>query len=176
MLSHTRQKKLFRFSVCICTHSAICSLHFVSGLQSAFCTYRYLWHQYSLILVTVICTIYTIYHKIPVCELILHFCSFCINTLLSYCKNVDITYNVSSNPPTPQKITLACTACLCFFIWKLCTPLKFPGVKQDFICTYLTEMWTLLWSFQLLLWSPFHHFIKVKFLLLVACFYHYVIK
>ena len=138
MLSHTRQKKLFRFSVCICTHSAICSLHFVSGLQSAFCTYRYL--LYSLILVTVICTIYTIYHKIPVCELILHFCSFCINTLLSYCKNVDITYNVSSNPPTPQKITLACTACLCFFIWKLCTPLKFPGVKRDFICMYLTEM------------------------------------
>ena len=120
--------------------SAFYILYLVCSLQSAFCAYRYLWHQYSLILVTVIHTIYTIYHKIPVCELILHFCSFCINTLLSYCKNVDITYNVSSNPPNPQKITLACTACLCFFIWKLCTPLKFPGVKQDFTCMYLTEM------------------------------------
>ena len=39
---------------------------------------------------------------------------FRVNTLLSFCKNVDITYNVSSNPPTLQKITLACIACLCF--------------------------------------------------------------
>ena len=31
------------------------------------------------------------------------FVLFRVNTLLSFCKNVDITYNVSSNPPTPQK-------------------------------------------------------------------------
>ena len=59
-----------------CTHSAVSSLHFASGLHSAFCTYRYPWHQYSLFLVTVIRTTHTIYHKIPVCELIWHFRSF----------------------------------------------------------------------------------------------------
>ena len=42
------------------------------------------------------------------------FVIFRVNTLLSFCKNVDITYNVSSNPPTPQKTTLACIARLCF--------------------------------------------------------------
>ena len=41
--------------------------------------------------------------------------SFRVNTLLSFCKSVDITYNVSGNPPTPQKITHACIACLCFY-------------------------------------------------------------
>ena len=101
------------------THSAVCSQHFVSGLlQSAFCTNRLLWHQYSLFLVTVIRKTHTIYHKILVCELIRHFRIFVlfrVNSLLSFCKNVEITYNVSSNPPTPQKITLACIACLCFF-------------------------------------------------------------
>ena len=78
-------KKLFRFSVYICTHSAVRSLHFipslqfVSGLQSAVCilyTNKYPWHQYSLFLVTVIRTTHKIYHKIPICELIRHFRSF----------------------------------------------------------------------------------------------------
>ena len=41
------------------------------------------------------------------------FVLFRVNTLLSFCKNADITYNVSSNPLTPQKISLACIACLC---------------------------------------------------------------
>ena len=46
------------------------------------------------------------------------FVLFRVNTLLSFCKNVDFTYNVSSNPPTPQKTTLACIArlCFCFFV------------------------------------------------------------
>ena len=58
----------------------------------------------------------TVYHKIPVCELIRHFRYFRVNTLLSFCKNVDLTYitYISSNPPTSKKITLACIACLCF--------------------------------------------------------------
>ena len=44
------------------------------------------------------------------------FFSSLINTLLSFCKNVDIIYKVSSNPPTPQTITLTCIACLYFVI------------------------------------------------------------
>ena len=87
-------------------------LYPVCSLQSAFCTKRYPWHQYSLFLVTVIRTTHTIYHKIPVCELIRHFVLFRVNAILSFCKNVDINYNVSSNPPAPKKITLACIECL----------------------------------------------------------------
>ena len=50
------------------------------------------------------------------CELIRHFRYFRVKTLLSFCKKLDIPYNVSSNPPTPPppKITLACIACQCF--------------------------------------------------------------
>ena len=77
------EKKTFHSQSAFCTHSAVCSLHFVSGLhsafcslQSAFCTNRYPWHQYSLFLVTVIRTTHTIYHNIPVCELIRHCRSF----------------------------------------------------------------------------------------------------
>ena len=96
--------------------SAVYILYPVCSLLSAFCTNRYPWHQYSLFLVTVIRTTHTIYHKIPVCELIRHFRYFRVNTLLSFCKKLDITYNVSSNPPTPKKITLTCIACLCFLL------------------------------------------------------------
>ena len=56
--------------------SAVYILYPVCSLLSAFCTNRYPWHQYSLFLVTVIRTTHTIYHKIPVCELIRHFRSF----------------------------------------------------------------------------------------------------
>ena len=80
------EKKTLHSQSAFCTHSAVCSLHFVSGLhsvhsavcslQSTFCTNRYPWRQYSLFLVTVICTTHTINPKIPVCELIQHFCSF----------------------------------------------------------------------------------------------------
>ena len=113
MLSQTRRKNSVDSQSAFCTHYAVCSLHFVSGLRSAICTNRYPWHQYSLFLVTVIRTTYPIYHKIPVCELTRHFCYFRFNTLLSFCKKLDITYNVSSNPTTPKKITPACIACLC---------------------------------------------------------------
>ena len=112
MLSHTRRKNSLDSQSAFCTHSAVCSLYFVSGLLSAFCTNRYPWHQYSLFLVTVIRTTHIIYHKIPVCDI---FALFRVNTLLSFCKNIDFTYNASSNPPTPQKITLACIVCLCFY-------------------------------------------------------------
>ena len=48
----------------------------VCSLLSAFCTNRYPWHQYSLFLFSIIRTTHTIYHRIPVCELIRHFRSF----------------------------------------------------------------------------------------------------
>ena len=38
-------------------------LHFESSVQSAFCTNRYPWHQFSLLLVTVIHTTHLIYHN-----------------------------------------------------------------------------------------------------------------
>ena len=56
MLSHTRRKNSLDSQSAFSTHSEVCSLHFVSGLQSAFCTNRYPWHQHSLFLVTVIRT------------------------------------------------------------------------------------------------------------------------
>ena len=59
-----------------CTRSAVYSLHFVSGLQPVFRTNRYSWHQYSSFLVTFIRTTHTVYHKMPVCELIWLFRSF----------------------------------------------------------------------------------------------------
>ena len=124
MLLHTRQRNSVDSQSAFCTHSVVCSLHFVrslhfvSGLQSALCTERYPWHQHSLFLVIVIRTTHTIYHKIPVCELIRHFRYFRVNTL-SFCKNVDVTHNVSSNPPTSKKKILACIPCLCFKVcWR----------------------------------------------------------
>ena len=52
MLPHTRRKNSLDSQSAFCTHSAVCSQHFVpslrflSGLQSACCTNRYPWHQY----------------------------------------------------------------------------------------------------------------------------------
>ena len=133
MLSHNRRKNSSDSQSAFCTHSAVyilyplCSLHFVpslhfvSGLQSAVCM---LYQQVS------VATIQFIFgygyshntHNLPqnTCVLVTrHFRSFPRYALLSFCKNVEITYNVSSNPPTPPpphppKITLACIACLCF--------------------------------------------------------------
>ena len=51
-------------------------LYPVCSLLSALCTHRHPWHQCSLFLVTVIGTTHTIYHEIPVCELIRHIRSF----------------------------------------------------------------------------------------------------
>ena len=48
MLSHTRRKNSLDSQSAFSTHSEVCSLHFVSGQQSAFCTNRYPWHQHSL--------------------------------------------------------------------------------------------------------------------------------
>ena len=73
MLSHTRRKNSIESQSAFCTHYAVCSPHFLPGLysvctrsavcslQSAFSTNGYLWHQYSLFLVTVICTT----HNLP---------------------------------------------------------------------------------------------------------------
>ena len=113
MLSHTRRKNSLDSQSEFCTHSvvyilclvyilySVCSLHFVlTGIR------------YSLFLVKVIRTTHAIYHKIPVSQFDI-FVLFRVNTLLSFCKNLEITYNVSSNPLTPQKITRACMVCLC---------------------------------------------------------------
>ena len=124
MLSQTRRKNSLDSQSAFCTHSAVCSLHFVSGLQPAFLTNRYSWHQYSLFLVTVIRTTHPISHKIPVCELIRHFRYFRVKTLLSFCKKLEITYNVSSNPPTP--------------LWKFGKNLIYPGKRlfKNFIIIF----------------------------------------
>ena len=58
------------------TLSAVYILYPICTLHSAFCTNRHPWHQYSLFLVTVIRTTHSIYHKIPVYELLQHFSSF----------------------------------------------------------------------------------------------------
>ena len=92
-------------------------LYPVWSLQSAFCTNRYPWHQYSLFLVTVIRTTHPIYHKIPVCELTRHFRYFRVNTLLSFCKKLDITYNVWSNPPTSKKTKNSCMHSMPMFVF-----------------------------------------------------------
>ena len=103
MLSHTRRKNSLGSQSAFCTHSvvyilclvyilySVCSLHFVlTGIR------------YSLFLVKVIRTTHAIYHKIPVSQFDI-FVLFRVNTLLSFCKNLEITYNVSSNPLTPPK-------------------------------------------------------------------------
>ena len=98
MLSHTRRKNPLDSQSAFCTHSAVCSqhfvlgLHFVSGLQSAFCTNRYPWHQYSLFLVTVIRTTHNLPQNTCVwVNSIDTFVLFRVNTLLSFCKNESIT-------------------------------------------------------------------------------------
>ena len=58
----------------------------------------------QFILVTVIRITHEIYHKIPVREFDI-FVLFRVNTLLFFCKNVVISYNVSSYPPTPKHIS-----------------------------------------------------------------------
>ena len=101
--SHTRWKNTLNSQFAFCTHSAVCSLHFVpslhfvSGLHSAFYTNKYQWqfifgYSYS----------HNTYNwpqntcvRVNSTFLVLS----CINTP-SFCKNVDITYNVSINLPT----------------------------------------------------------------------------
>ena len=146
MLSHARRKYSLDSQCAFCTHSAVFSLHFVSGLQSAFCTNRYPWHQYSLFLVTVIRTTHNLPQNTCVwVNSIDTFVLFRVNTLLSFCKNVDITYNVSSNPPTRKKIIFASIACLCFF----------RGPQMQIIAKCVTMIfWTKLQKFALLMFSP----------------------
>ena len=109
-------KKLFRFSVCIlcplcilqstfCIWSAASSLTFVlTGIRGTNTIYFWsqLFAQHTQSTTRYLCV-----------SLFDIFVLFRVNTLLSFCKNADITYNVSSNPLTPQKISLACIACLC---------------------------------------------------------------
>ena len=128
MLLHSRQRNSINSKSAFCTHSVVCSLHFVpslhfvSGLQSALCilywqvsvapTQFNVGYSYSHNTHNLPCT------KIPVCELIRRFRYFRVNTF-SFCKNVDVTHNVSSNPPTSKKKILACIPCLCFKVcWR----------------------------------------------------------
>ena len=55
-------------------HSAV-SMLYLFCIRSAFFTNRYLWHEYSSFLLQLFAP-HTVYHKIPVCELIRHFPSF----------------------------------------------------------------------------------------------------
>ena len=120
MLPHTRRKNSLDSQSSFCTHSAVCflhfvpSLHFVSDLHFVLIGIHgtntvYFWLQ--------LFAQHIIYHKKYLCVSQFDiFVLFRVNTLLSFCKNVDITYNVSSNPPTPKKKTLAGIAC--FFAFK----------------------------------------------------------
>ena len=115
MLPHTRRKNSLDSQSAFCTHSAVCilhfvpSLHFVSDLHFVLIGIHgtntvYFWLQ--------LFAQHTIYHKkyLFVSQFDI-FVLFRVNTLLSFFKNVDVTYNVTSNPPTPKKKTLAGIAC-----------------------------------------------------------------
>ena len=69
--------------------SAVYILYPVCGLLSAFCTNRYPWHQYSLFLVTFIRTTHNLPKKYLCVRYFDIFVLFRVNTLLSFCKNVD---------------------------------------------------------------------------------------
>ena len=113
MLPHIRRKNTLNSQSAFFTHSAVCSLHFlpslhyVSGLHSAVCIF------YQQVSVAAIQFIYTKSTTKYLCVSKFDiFVLFRVNTL-SFCKNVDITCNVSVNPPIRGKITLARIACLC---------------------------------------------------------------
>ena len=99
---------------------SILSLHFVPSLQSAVYILYLVYILYSVCSLRFVLTglyirgtntVYfwlqlfaqhIIYNKIPVWELIRHFLSFLRwYSPLSFCKNVDINYSVSSNQHTP---------------------------------------------------------------------------
>ena len=115
MLPHTRRKNSLDSQSAFCTHSAVCilhfvpSLHFVSDLHFVLIGIHgtntvYFWLQ--------LFAQHAIYHKKYLCVSQFDiFVLFRVSALLSFFKNVDITYNVSSNPPTPKKKTLAGIAC-----------------------------------------------------------------
>ena len=93
----------------VCTQSAVyilyplCSLHFVLiGIRGTNAVY--FWLQLFAQL-----TQYTTNTCVRVNSTFSVFPTFSSSFL---CKNEDITYNVSSNPPTPQEITLASIAML----------------------------------------------------------------
>ena len=98
-----------------CTHSAVCCLHFVSVLQSAFCTKRYPWHQYSLSWLQLFAQ-HT--HNLRQNTYVW------INSTFSFFSALILffPFEIMKTPltmfqeihPTPQKITLACIVCLCF--------------------------------------------------------------
>ena len=119
MLSHTRQKNSLDSQSAFYTNSAVCSLHFVpslhfvSSLQSAFCTKGYLWHQYSLFLVTVIPTTHIIYHKITV-WVNSTFLFFSTLILFFPFLKMETSLIMFQSLHPPPKITLACIACLHF--------------------------------------------------------------
>ena len=95
---HTRRKNSLNSQSAFYTHSAVCilhfvpSLHFVSGLQSAFCTNRYPWHQHSLFLVTVIRTT----HNFPFFPVsISSFCKVCAKFLPKWNINSRKCYDIN---------------------------------------------------------------------------------
>ena len=127
MLSHTRRKNSLdsQSTFVPILQSAVYILYLVYNLypvyslQSAFCILTsihgtntvYFWLQ----LFAQLTKSTTKYLFVSLFDI---FVPFRVNTLLYFCENVDITYNVSSNPPTPQKITLGCIACLCFHLFQ----------------------------------------------------------
>ena len=105
MLSHTRQKHSLDSQSAFCTHSAVyilylvyilypvCSLQFVlTGIRGT--NTVYFWLQLFAQHIQSTPNTYAWVNSTFL------FFSTLINTLLSFCKNVDIIYKVSSNPPT----------------------------------------------------------------------------
>ena len=119
MLSHTRRKNTLNSQSAFWTLSAVYILYPICTLHSAFCTNRYPWHQYSLFLVTVIRTTHSIYHKIPVYELITStFYFFSELILFPFVKMwTSLTMFQLLHSPKKKKKTLASKACLCFGLW-----------------------------------------------------------
>ena len=108
MLSHTRRKNSLDSQSAFFTHSVayilyqvhilypVCSLHFVlTGIRGTNTVYFWLqlFAQHAQSTTKHLCVswfdIFVLFH---------------VNTPLSFCKNVDITYNVSSNPHPPKKL------------------------------------------------------------------------
>ena len=134
MLSHTRRKNTLNSQSAFWTLSAVYILYPICTLHSAFCTNRYPWHQYSLFLVTVIRTTHSIYHKIPVYELLQHFSSFPsqYSFLLLKCGHHLQCFNYFTHPK--KKKTLASKACLCFGLWYTSKLVTLRGYNWAMAC------------------------------------------
>ena len=114
------EKNTLNSQSAFCTHSVVCnlhfvpSLHFVSGLHSAFCSplqSAFCNQQVSVAPIQFVFVYIQLFAqhtqsttKYQCVSLFDIFVLFCVNNL-SFCQNVDITYNVSIHSPTQKENT-----------------------------------------------------------------------